>query len=104
MNQLPEYMKVCYQMLLDIYSEIHKKLTHGEKLHRIHHRSDEDKDEGRQQPLPTHLLLLRFNSIGIPCRFLNSEDVTVDQLSSGCEQCAARIFSTYCFSCECSID
>ncbi|TQD91285.1 hypothetical protein C1H46_023129 [Malus baccata] len=37
MDQLPEYMKVCYQVLLDIYSEIHEKLAHEGKLYRIHH-------------------------------------------------------------------
>ncbi|TQD81052.1 hypothetical protein C1H46_033405 [Malus baccata] len=36
-NQLPEYMKVCYQALLDIYSEIHEKFAHNGNLYRIHH-------------------------------------------------------------------
>ncbi|CAN6576178.1 unnamed protein product [Malus baccata var. baccata] len=37
MDQLPEYMKVCYRALLDIYSEIHEKLAHEGKLYPMHH-------------------------------------------------------------------
>ncbi|KAB2600584.1 (-)-germacrene D synthase-like [Pyrus ussuriensis x Pyrus communis] len=37
MDQLPEYMKVCYRALLDVYNEIHEKLLHDGKLYRIHH-------------------------------------------------------------------
>ncbi|XP_048439389.1 (-)-germacrene D synthase-like [Pyrus x bretschneideri] len=36
-DQLPEYMKVCYRALLDVYTEIHEKLAHDGKLYRIHH-------------------------------------------------------------------
>ncbi|KAB2630560.1 (-)-germacrene D synthase-like [Pyrus ussuriensis x Pyrus communis] len=37
MDQLPEYMKVCYRALLDIYSEIHEKLAREGKLYHMHH-------------------------------------------------------------------
>ncbi|PRQ31630.1 putative lyase [Rosa chinensis] len=36
-NQLPEYMKVCYQELLGIYSEIEESLANEGKLYRIHY-------------------------------------------------------------------
>jgi hypothetical protein len=32
-EQLPEYMKVCYQALLDIYSEMDQKIGEGRSYH-----------------------------------------------------------------------
>lgn len=37
MDQLPKYMKVCYQALLDVYTEIEEKLGKEGKLYRIHY-------------------------------------------------------------------
>ncbi|XP_048438926.1 (-)-germacrene D synthase-like isoform X2 [Pyrus x bretschneideri] len=47
MNQLPEYMKVCYKALLDVYNEIHEKLLHDGKLYRIHHAREAMKKQVR---------------------------------------------------------
>ncbi|KAM1020778.1 hypothetical protein ACFX2I_041969 [Malus domestica] len=47
MDQLPEYMKVCYRALLDIYSEIHEKLVHEGKLYHIHHAIEAMKKQVR---------------------------------------------------------
>ncbi|XP_044496800.1 (-)-germacrene D synthase-like [Mangifera indica] len=34
-DQLPDYMKLCYKALLDIYSEIEPEMTNQEKLYRL---------------------------------------------------------------------
>ncbi|XP_048439456.1 (-)-germacrene D synthase-like isoform X2 [Pyrus x bretschneideri] len=46
-DQLPEYMKLCYRALLNIYSEIHEKLAHEGKLYRIHHAREAMKNQVR---------------------------------------------------------
>ncbi|KAB2610037.1 (-)-germacrene D synthase-like [Pyrus ussuriensis x Pyrus communis] len=47
MDQLTEYMKVCYRALLDVYSEIQEKLAHDGKLHQIHHAREAMKKQVR---------------------------------------------------------
>ena len=37
MDQLPEYMKVCYGGMLDVYTEIEEKLGKEGNLYRIHY-------------------------------------------------------------------
>nr|AGV28055.1 sesquiterpene synthase [Azadirachta indica var. indica] len=39
-DQLPEYMKLCYQVLLDVYSEIEKDLVYQRKLYRLYHAKE----------------------------------------------------------------
>ncbi|KAJ4726169.1 Sesquiterpene synthase [Melia azedarach] len=39
-HQLPEYMKLCYQALLDVYSEMEKDLAFQEKLYRLHYAKE----------------------------------------------------------------
>ncbi|KAJ9671616.1 hypothetical protein PVL29_025363 [Vitis rotundifolia] len=36
-DQLPDYMKLCYQALLDVFEEIEEEMTKQEKLYRVHY-------------------------------------------------------------------
>ncbi|XP_034679562.1 (-)-germacrene D synthase-like [Vitis riparia] len=36
-DQLPDYMKVCYQALLDVYEEMEEEMTKQGKLYRVHY-------------------------------------------------------------------
>ncbi|KAJ9671618.1 hypothetical protein PVL29_025364 [Vitis rotundifolia] len=36
-DQLPDYMKVCYQALLDVYEEMQEEMTKQGKLYRVHY-------------------------------------------------------------------
>ena len=37
MEILPEYMKICYQALLDVYTEMEDKLANEGNLYAIHY-------------------------------------------------------------------
>ncbi|KAM1442083.1 hypothetical protein ACFX13_010004 [Malus domestica] len=93
-DQLPEYMKVCYRALLDIYTEIHEKLAHDGKLYRIHHATEAMKkvvrgyfDEAklfRQKHMPSldEYMSVSFVTCGylllITTSFVGMEEATID--------------------------
>ena len=39
-DQLPEYMKLCYRALIDVYNELEKDLASQGKLYRLHYAKE----------------------------------------------------------------
>ncbi|KAF8414060.1 hypothetical protein HHK36_002059 [Tetracentron sinense] len=47
MDQLPEYMKVCYQALLDVYDEIEEEMIKKERSYRVYYAKEAMKNQVR---------------------------------------------------------
>ncbi|XP_068340042.1 (-)-germacrene D synthase-like [Pyrus communis] len=93
-DQLPEYMKLCYRALLNIYSEIHEKLAHEGKLYRIDHAREAMKNQVRgfsdeaklfrQKHMPSldEYMYVSLMTCGYPLlitiSFVGMEEATID--------------------------
>ncbi|WRX28423.1 Terpene synthase [Theobroma cacao] len=63
-KHLPEYMKVFYEALLDVYNDIEKYMIDEGKLYRMHYAKEVSTWKLHQSPQPTYLSTASFVGMG----------------------------------------